>query len=62
MASWRIYKLRPDFCPAEKVQVEDDITASIVLPREALERSGSAVRQSERQAGGELRAAALPAA
>jgi hypothetical protein len=34
--SWRIYKLRPDFHPAEKVQVEDDITASAVLPREAL--------------------------
>ncbi|MEO8592322.1 MAG: hypothetical protein ABI759_03290 [Candidatus Solibacter sp.] len=34
--AWRIYKLRPDFYPAEKVQVEDDITASIVLPREAL--------------------------
>ena len=26
--SWRIYKLRPDFHPADKVQVEDDITAS----------------------------------
>ena len=34
--SWRIYKLRPDFHPADKVQVEDDITASVVLPREAL--------------------------
>jgi hypothetical protein len=34
--AWRIYKLRPDFCPAEKVQMEDDISASIVLPREAL--------------------------
>jgi hypothetical protein len=34
--AWRIYKLRPDFCPAEKVQMEDDITASVVLPREAL--------------------------
>ena len=34
--SWRIYKLRPDFCPADKVQVEDDITASVVLPRESL--------------------------
>ncbi|MBI4889432.1 MAG: hypothetical protein HY821_02330 [Acidobacteria bacterium] len=34
--SWRIYKLRPDFHPAEKVQVEDDITVSAVLPREAL--------------------------
>ncbi len=34
--AWRIYKLRPDFFPAEKVQVEDDITASAVLPRTAL--------------------------
>jgi hypothetical protein len=31
--SWRIYKLRPDFRPAEKVQVEDDITVSAVVPR-----------------------------
>jgi hypothetical protein len=34
--SWRIYKLRPDFNPADKVQVEDDITASVVLPRTSL--------------------------
>jgi phosphoenolpyruvate carboxykinase (diphosphate) len=34
--SWRIYKLRPDFHPADKVQVEDDITASVVVPRESL--------------------------
>ena len=34
--SWRIFKLRPDFLAAEKVQVEDDITASIVVPREML--------------------------
>jgi hypothetical protein len=34
--SWRIYKLRPDFHPADKVAVEDDITASVVLPRESL--------------------------
>jgi phosphoenolpyruvate carboxykinase (diphosphate) len=34
--SWRIYKLRPDFHPATKVQVEDDITVSLVVPREAL--------------------------
>jgi hypothetical protein len=34
--SWRIYKLRPDFHPADKVQVEDDITASVLLPREML--------------------------
>jgi hypothetical protein len=34
--SWRIYKLRPDFHPADKVQFEDDITASVVVPRESL--------------------------
>ncbi|HXB72534.1 MAG TPA: hypothetical protein VNY05_30130 [Candidatus Acidoferrales bacterium] len=34
--SWRIHKLRPDFRPADKVQVEDDITVSVVLPRESL--------------------------
>jgi len=34
--AWRIYKLRPDFYPADKVQVEDDITASVVLPRPSL--------------------------
>lgn len=34
--SWRIFKLRPDFHPAEKVQVEDDITASVVIPRDRL--------------------------
>ena len=34
--TWRIYKLRPDFNPADKVQVEDDITASVVLPKESL--------------------------
>lgn len=32
--SWRMYKLRPDFNPADKVQMEDDITVSVVLPRE----------------------------
>ncbi len=35
--TWRIYKLRPDFYPAEKVQMEDDITVSVVLPRASLE-------------------------
>lgn len=34
--AWRIFKLRPDFAPADKVQMEDDITASIVLPRQSL--------------------------
>jgi hypothetical protein len=35
--AWRIYKLRPDFHPADKVQAEDDITASVVLPGKSLE-------------------------
>lgn len=30
--TWRVYKLRQDFVAAEKVQMEDDITASTVLP------------------------------
>jgi hypothetical protein len=34
--SWRIFKLRPDFNPADKVQFEDDITASIVVPAASL--------------------------
>ena len=42
--------------------MEDDITASVVLPRESAERSRPGVRQPERQAGGELRAPAVPAA
>lgn len=34
--AWRIFKLRPDFHPAAKVQVEDDITASVTVPAESL--------------------------
>ncbi|MBC7367754.1 MAG: hypothetical protein H7343_13250 [Undibacterium sp.] len=30
---WRTFTLRKDFLPAEKIQVEDDITASVVAPR-----------------------------
>ena len=60
--SWRIYKLRPDFNPADKVQVEDDITASVVLPRESLNNLDPGIPQPERQARGQLRGPALPAA
>jgi len=35
--SWRIFRLRPDFNPAQKVQVEDDITASVVVTRDSLQ-------------------------
>ena len=31
---WRTFTLRSDFAPAEKIQVEDDITASTVAPRD----------------------------
>jgi hypothetical protein len=32
--SWRTFGLRKDFFPAVKIQMEDDITASTVVPRE----------------------------
>jgi len=35
--SWRTFGLRKDFHPAVKVQMEDDITASVVVPRERVE-------------------------
>lgn len=34
--TWRTFGLRKDFAPAKKVQTEDDISASMVLPGEAL--------------------------
>jgi len=34
--SWRLFQVRQDFYPAEKVQVEDDITASVVLRSDQL--------------------------
>lgn len=35
--SWRIFKLRMDFMPSEKIQMEDDITASVLIPRHQLQ-------------------------
>jgi len=34
--SWRTFTLRKDFLPAVKIQAEDDITASVVVPRAAV--------------------------
>ncbi|MDQ1287124.1 MAG: hypothetical protein QG622_689 [Actinomycetota bacterium] len=34
--SWRLFSLRHDFAPAVKVQTQDDITASTVVPGESL--------------------------
>jgi hypothetical protein len=33
---WRLYKLRQDFIASDKVQMEDDISASVVVPAQAL--------------------------
>lgn len=35
--TWRVYKLRQDFVAAKKVQMEDDITASVVVPTSYVE-------------------------
>lgn len=34
--NWMLNKLRSDFSPCEKIQTEDDITASITIPRDRL--------------------------
>ncbi len=34
--NWMLNKLRSDFSPSEKIQTEDDITASITIPRNRL--------------------------
>lgn len=39
--TWRTYKLRQDFAPAQKVQTEDDISASVVVPASQLENLGT---------------------
>lgn len=36
-SSWRTFKLRQDFVAADKLQVEDDISVSIVIPSDKLE-------------------------
>jgi len=38
--SWRTFGLRKDFSPAAKLQLEDDITASVVVPVRCLENPG----------------------
>ncbi len=34
--AWRVFKLRQDFIPAAKLQMEDDITASAIVPRDQI--------------------------
>lgn len=45
--TWRTYKLRQDFAPAQKVQTEDDISVSVVVPRTALDHLGSVIPKAE---------------
>ena len=37
--TWRTYKLRQDFAPAQKVQTEDDISVSVIVPRRKIGRA-----------------------
>ncbi len=37
--SWRIFGVRKDFIPAQKISTEDDITASVTAPRSVLART-----------------------
>ncbi len=43
---WRTFKLRQDFIPAAKVQREDDISASVVVPKRKLGPLGPAVAEA----------------
>jgi hypothetical protein len=37
--AWRVFKLRQDFVPAAKIQMEDDISASAIVPRDRIANS-----------------------
>ncbi|WP_455211619.1 hypothetical protein [Kaarinaea lacus] len=39
--AWRLYKLRQDFIASQKVQMADDITASVTIPTARLQNSNS---------------------
>ena len=42
--AWRTFGLRKDFYPAAKIQAEDDITASVVVPAERLKHLSEMVK------------------
>ncbi|QDU47335.1 hypothetical protein Mal52_58640 [Symmachiella dynata] len=44
--TWRTFKVRQDFIASEKIQVEDDITASIVVPADQLSNPPRGVPKS----------------
>jgi hypothetical protein len=43
--TWRTYKLRQDFAPAQKVQTEDDISVSVIVPRRSLQHLGTVLTE-----------------
>ena len=45
--NWRTFKLRQDFIAADKIQREDDISASVVVPGRAVGNVGPAVSSAE---------------
>nr|WP_175414958.1 hypothetical protein [Nibricoccus aquaticus] len=49
--SWRVFGLRSDFHPAAKVQMEDDITASVVVPRASLPPAWLPARRTDHAGG-----------
>ncbi|MGA3065686.1 MAG: hypothetical protein ABSF29_02445 [Tepidisphaeraceae bacterium] len=48
-AAWRTYKVRQDFAVASKIQIEDDISASVVVPAKQLAHEVPAVRGISRK-------------
>ncbi len=60
--SWRVFGLRKDFHPATKVQMEDDITASVVVPAEALQHLNPDYTNPSLKFVNNCEAAAFPAA
>ena len=45
-SAWRIFKVRQDFMAAAKVQMEDDISATTVVPADKIDTVGPAVAES----------------
>jgi hypothetical protein len=60
--AWRTFGLRKDFYPAVKIQAEDDITASVVVPRRPASRTpaGDGNAGSLGQVRAELRIPPVP--
>jgi hypothetical protein len=60
--AWRTFGLRKDFHPAVKIQMEDDITASVLVPAARWKIFPAWTRASVAEVREELRAAPVPAA